>query len=414
MLLLDLDKSEIERVARREGKNIQRRRPETEDLLERERRNTLLLFVPNSTQMDQLLKDCLESVKGEIKGGEKDERQKKRERCLSLTLLPSLFSRYSDLSSCGAAPLSILNKCLTSVQLSLNPQPTSSTSTFNPIPLDQIQSQLSSLITLANEKFYTFPYQDVPLYWRRFYTDVVIIKSCCYLLLQSEEEVGQKLGEKKREVEDDFKELDRVYLQLIKELDLALIITGAPGFERKEIIYVLIEGLQSKLPSSGSEDFSRKKFKSNLSESTFQDQTEEIKVSSREDESSSRNDYPERESKLQESRSSSLIPILSTPPSLLKFKKTFSQSPFIVRGFANHWPALETTSQSKLSKWASISYLTSSKISGKGRYVPVEIGSSYTDSSWKQEIIGWKGFLDRIGWDDEKSNASEESQGKGR
>lgn len=80
MLLLDLDKSEIERVARREGKNIQRRRPETEDLLERERRNTLLLFVPNSTQMDQLLKDCLESVKGEIKGGEKDERQKKRER----------------------------------------------------------------------------------------------------------------------------------------------------------------------------------------------------------------------------------------------------------------------------------------------------------------------------------------------
>nr|CAG8458696.1 7425_t:CDS:2 [Entrophospora candida] len=57
----------------------------------------------------------------------------------------------------------------------------------------------------ASEKLYSFPYKDVAICWLRLYTDASLIKS---------------------------------------NLDMALVMTNAPGYERKELIFSFIEEVQ--------------------------------------------------------------------------------------------------------------------------------------------------------------------------
>ncbi|CAH1770860.1 11040_t:CDS:2, partial [Entrophospora sp. SA101] len=64
----------------------------------------------------------------------------------------------------------------------------------------------TSLIDLASEKLYLSPYKDVAICWLPLYTDASLIKSV-----------------------------------FIKNLDMALVMTNAPGYERKELIFSLIE-----------------------------------------------------------------------------------------------------------------------------------------------------------------------------
>ncbi|RAL43085.1 hypothetical protein DM860_009867 [Cuscuta australis] len=60
-------------------------------------------------------------------------------------------------------------------------------------------------------------------------------------------------------------------------------------------------------------------------------------------------------------------------------------SPVIIKDSMDHWPAK--------SKWSDLSYLRS--IAGF-RTVPVEVGKNYLCSDWKQELITFSEFLERI------------------
>ncbi|XP_021309477.1 lysine-specific demethylase JMJ30 isoform X1 [Sorghum bicolor] len=60
-------------------------------------------------------------------------------------------------------------------------------------------------------------------------------------------------------------------------------------------------------------------------------------------------------------------------------------SPVIISGAIDHWPARE--------KWKDIKYLK--KIAGD-RTVPVEVGKNYVCSDWKQELVTFSQFLDRM------------------
>nr|GME04043.1 lysine-specific demethylase JMJ30 [Ipomoea batatas] len=62
-----------------------------------------------------------------------------------------------------------------------------------------------------------------------------------------------------------------------------------------------------------------------------------------------------------------------------------SGSPVVIRGSMDHWPAK--------SKWNDLNYLRS--IAGF-RTVPVEVGKNYLCSEWKQELITFSEFLERI------------------
>ena len=92
---------------------------------------------------------------------------------------------------------------------------------------------------------------------------------------------------------------------------------------------------------------------------------------------------------------------LSFPPTFLTFQSQHSNRPFILRNFAQDWPATRDR------PWRSAAYLRS--VAGPGRLVPVEIGKDYRLGNWKQELMDWTDFLSTIDFDDQPSSRKEET-----
>ena len=93
------------------------------------------------------------------------------------------------------------------------------------------------------------------------------------------------------------------------------------------------------------------------------------------------------------------IPQLSFPPTFLTFQSQYSHQPFILRSYAQDWPAIRDR------PWRSAAYLRS--VAGPGRLVPVEIGKDYRLGNWKQELMDWTSFLSTIDFDDQPSTQNE-------
>jgi len=146
----------------------------------------------------------------------------------------------------------------------------------------------------------------------------------------------------------------------VARLDQALIIAGAPGDGRYDLIIELISKIQSDfLPStpyqlSVCDDTSFSKAAQNPSLVT----------------------------------SSLAISRLSTPPSLSAFKHNLFKTPFIISDFAADWPAMSEH------PWRSFEYLRF--VAGRGRIVPVEVGRDYRTEDWSQQLMKWEDFLDSL------------------
>jgi hypothetical protein len=68
------------------------------------------------------------------------------------------------------------------------------------------------------------------------------------------------------------------------------------------------------------------------------------------------------------------------------------ESPVILSGCIDHWPAR--------TKWKDIKYLE--RIAGD-RTIPVEVGKNYACTEWKQELITFSQFLERM-WSSDSAN----------
>ncbi|KAJ7043151.1 hypothetical protein C8F04DRAFT_1175655 [Mycena alexandri] len=79
------------------------------------------------------------------------------------------------------------------------------------------------------------------------------------------------------------------------------------------------------------------------------------------------------------------ITVLAAPPSLAAFQSREHKHPFILRAYAHHWPALTDRS------WASTDYLRA--VAGPGRVVPVEVGRDYRTDDWSQKLVLFDTFL---------------------
>ena len=112
-----------------------------------------------------------------------------------------------DILLCGISTYHLFNKTLASV----------------PTAPELAASLAASLITLANEQLLSFDYKDVPVYWRRLHTDATLLSAIALLLL------------------------DRAGAELVRSLDLALIVSGTPGEHRREITFALIARAQAPL-----------------------------------------------------------------------------------------------------------------------------------------------------------------------
>lgn len=189
-----------------------------------------------------------------------------------------------------------------------------------------------SLVQLSDEKILSYNYKDVPTHWRRLYTDAILLKA-----------IGM-LGDRDGRPREDM-------VELIRQLDMVLIVAGAPGLDRTAMVFDLIEMAQSSLPSDD--------------------------VASR----------PSKRSKLDRSSipspyTTNPIRRVSSPPTLSEFQQLI-KSPFIITGGGNDWPAVDS--------WGSFDYLR--RGSGEGRVVPVELGGNYTSEGWGQRITTWEAFL---------------------
>ncbi|KAJ1920250.1 hypothetical protein H4219_001483 [Mycoemilia scoparia] len=104
-------------------------------------------------------------------------------------------------------------------------------------------------------------------------------------------------------------------------------------------------------------------------------------------------------------------PSYDTPPSLEKFQsmiKDLSKStPFVIKNAISFWPALQPQQQQSNSNsadgssstpgqrnWQNLEYLR--KKVGPHRLVPIEIGSRYTDDTWRQEYMEFGDYIDKV------------------
>ncbi|CAI2161936.1 11589_t:CDS:2 [Funneliformis geosporum] len=265
-------------------------------------------------------------------------------------LVERLKNSDNDLTNCDKSSLYLLHECLNTV--------------FQ-VNSDEILSVLlkaTALVDYATEKLHSYPYKDVPLCWRRLYTDASLVKSFCeiFVTLKTENEIES-------------------WKQIIKTLDMALIMTGAPGIDRKEMIFNLIGEVEKIIKEIEDEkDFIT------LAEFPMKRQI---------DIDTKGVDKFEKRVKLEnkvENMPTIRFPISKmSSPSLVAFASHINKpnpTPFILTSCISHWPALSTN------PWTDLDYLLS--ITGKGRIVPVEIGAKYTDDSWSQKLMKFEEFVE--------------------
>ncbi|THH21113.1 hypothetical protein EW146_g376 [Bondarzewia mesenterica] len=207
-------------------------------------------------------------------------------------------------------------------------------------PAEPASSQILDELAQTAYKAMSSSHQIDSTCWRRLYTDACLLRS---------------LIDIKNFPKSDDEDIPK---SVIERLDCVLIIAGAPGEGRRDLIIDLISKIQSECLPSKAFDFS-----------AFHD--------------TSHSDSSQVPSIL---TSSGLIPRLSKPPSLIQFSRQFSQTPFILPGYAADWPALNEH------PWRSKGYLKS--IAGRGRVVPVEVGSDYRTEDWSQQMMEWDRFLE--------------------
>ncbi|KAH8117582.1 Clavaminate synthase-like protein [Phellopilus nigrolimitatus] len=185
------------------------------------------------------------------------------------------------------------------------------------------------------------------LAWRRLYSEVALVWAMLDCLV--EQQTSQTL------TRDYWK-------NAIARLDHAIVVAGAPGQGKLDLILECIEQiqkahlpLQQGLMPRVTCDIHECTSHFNLSATTL------LPSARRE------------------------VPSLPYAPSMTTFSSTLRHAPFILRRFANEWPAVCE------GRWSSRDYLQ--RIAGIGRVVPLEVGRDYRRDDWVQCMMGWDDFL---------------------
>ncbi|KAI1616103.1 hypothetical protein EDD37DRAFT_100757 [Exophiala viscosa] len=222
---------------------------------------------------------------------------------------------------------------------------------------DDLVDQAKELLNLADQNLHVFPFKDVKPCWFRLYTDSSIAQ-----VLKLVHRV-----ERPNKVFTFSQSLQQNLGIIVHKLDMSLIMAGGMG--REDVIQQILEHLK---PLSRLEKLEvvRPAKRRRLEESTRQDH---LQLDTLPDESVS-------------------LPKLQFPvqhmnqPALATFQKYMQEErkPVILTGILGHWPALE--------HWKRTSYWLDQTLDGR-RLVPVEIGRSYTDEDWGQDIMRFDRFL---------------------
>lgn len=317
--------------------------------------------------------------------------------CVQILTTKNDYHEITTLSGCGAALVDLLARQANITQNLYLESTNNEKKPASPQKYELALKRLEDIASIAYSKFYAYIFKDLPVCWRQLYTDARILKFCLLFLrspyiAQNESETRGPF-DKTLVVEPGNDHLD----QLVKTLDLALILAGGAGEKRgrawidealRLLHLIWLEERDSQQHIHG-------------------------------DAGLSDGNRPAKRSKITESSSSGSLNMNSaliigpsfstdepfTPPvtcpvkriealSIEEFQAYMDQpsdpslgpEPLVLRNAIADWPALSTR------PWNRPSYLLSQTFDGR-RLVPVEIGRSYVDEGWGQRLITFGEFL---------------------
>ena len=276
-----------------------------------------------------------------------------------------------------------------------SPHPTDPINACSPSTRVILATHPASLIKFAHAKIHSYPFSDVPVCWRRLYTDASIYEAVRLIkagisgsldgsldTYHSENGLVQRKrkwyssgvartssGPEGKSCDSDDNgsstrgEEEEWIQRVVRILDMTVILAGAP--HREVMIETLLSTLQEYVQAQQSQSLEQ-----------------------------------ELPSKKRRRISNGFPTDLVDPPclqhpvlafsnlSMTAFKKHLqSARPVVIHDTLGHWPALQQRS------WNCPQYLMEQTFDGR-RLVPVELGRSYTDEDWGQRIVTFKEFMD--------------------
>ncbi|KAF2449154.1 jumonji domain-containing 5 [Karstenula rhodostoma CBS 690.94] len=208
-------------------------------------------------------------------------------------------------------------------------------------------------LRLAYQQLHAVPYREVKACWRRLYVDAAL----WVVVHIVEEAAGEEKG-------------DEWISKVVEALDMALILTGAEG--REDVVGAWFEVLEGCVDGGAENDAERPSKRRKV------DDDDELPLS-----------FPttmERTPKLKFPIPRSREPSLSAFEAKVAHPET--QTPLLIEGAIQHWPAFEADRA-----WKNPHSLMRKTLGGR-RLVPVEIGRSYTDAGWAQKILTFRAFME--------------------
>ncbi|KAF7726342.1 Lysine-specific demethylase 8 [Apophysomyces ossiformis] len=203
---------------------------------------------------------------------------------------------------------------------------------LNSLAMDKVLA----LIDLADESLLLYPYKDVPRCWRRLLADAGLLRAMLLLRRWNGEITTAR--------------------QLIHDLDIVMVVSGAPGLERREIANQVLDTVQDWLTTHRSKD----------------DQQVVAETLTTKEKSAVEITLERPVQRLQEC------------PSFFWFANHVCKAtPVIIPHAIDHWPAMSSR------PWQSARYLLDI---AADRVVPVEIGR-YTDAGWQQMMMRFEDFV---------------------
>ncbi|KAB5572518.1 hypothetical protein GE09DRAFT_674624 [Coniochaeta sp. 2T2.1] len=237
-----------------------------------------------------------------------------------------------------------------------------------------LRKRLEDILSISYSKFYHYTFSNLPIWLRQLYTDSSILKFAEQFLSSA------MARHTVADIESDAFELSEEFTAMVKTLDLAIIMAGAAGVKRgrKWIDEALRLLGQCYIPDDEEKEEAE----------WLENQRKGIDLPSPWENRQSFSDFePVSIPVSQPIRRTGYMDIHSFQRYLDRpVHKTTGALPLIITGLVDHWPALTTH------PWSKPSYLFHCTLGGR-RLVPVEIGRSYVDEGWGQELITFQEFI---------------------